>query len=121
MNIFWIIGVILVSNLVVLYTGYRYYIYVVNGIEYMMNDIRILHCESCGRPEIVTYDVEELKTCGFCKPRYCEEHEMYHPLKDDGYKIKLKKDKDNKVAVDIATAVVNKVQGRKKREVKSRV
>jgi hypothetical protein len=92
-NLGWTVGVILLSNLAVLYTGYRYYIYVVNGIEYMMNDIRILHCESCGRGEIVSSDVEELKTCGYCNPKYCEEHDTYHRIIDKGYKPRT----DNKI------------------------
>lgn len=95
----WVLGAILLSNAAVLYTGYRYYHNMIESIDYIINDLKIIHCEKCGRPEIVSKDLVRLKTCDFCTGHYCEHCDEVHRIEDDGYKIKVKKSMDSKKKV----------------------
>lgn len=93
--IFWIVGALVINDLLIIYTGYLYYKRILE-MSFTPYDFKILHCEKCGRPEIVTMDVERLKVCNYCTGHYCEHCDEVHRTEDDGYKIKVKKVMDSK-------------------------
>ena len=86
-SLFWIVGVIVTSNLVVLYTGYRYYVRILNAFGFVIGDLKIIHCEKCHRPEIVSKAVGRLINCLYCSGYFCNDCGERHELIDGGYVI----------------------------------
>ncbi|MFZ2992499.1 MAG: hypothetical protein WA061_02175 [Microgenomates group bacterium] len=91
----WILGALVVNDLIVLYTGHLVYKKLLGIIEFMC-DIKVMHCERCHRPTLVYGGTDALKTCSYCTPQYCDDCGTSHGIVDDGYvgyKNKLKSKK----------------------------
>lgn len=83
-------GAVILNDVLMGLIGYRYYKKIQAGFMSINLD-RILHCETCGHPLIVSYDTESVQSCVHCKGYWCEECQENHVIEDSGYHAKTKK------------------------------
>jgi len=91
LNWYWVIAFLL-NDIVIFYTGYLLW-QLAERKHFYGVDSKILHCETCGRPEIVPYFAIQLKDCSYCSGYLCPDCDDIHFQEDDGYNLKNKKNK----------------------------
>lgn len=92
-NWFWVVAFIL-NDIGLVYGGWLMW-RKAEEEHFWGNDVRIIHCSKCGRPEVVPYGVTGMSQCGYCTGNYCEDCEEVHKMEDEGYvpnpRVKAKK------------------------------
>jgi hypothetical protein len=62
LNILWAIGVLVVNDLIIMYTLYLFW---KHHYERAFN-LHIVNCDDCGAPQVVPLEVESFDTCPSC-------------------------------------------------------
>jgi hypothetical protein len=101
-NWYWVVAFVL-NDIAIFYTGYLFW-KKANFEHFYGQDTKILHCQKCGRPEVVPYFASEMKDCAYCSGYWCEECETTHFAKDEGYELKNKKNSKKKKVEETDTA-----------------